>query len=166
MKVSEHQIRGHESDRVTVHDIRNLLWSDQKNYCRCTCGEAVVEILWSIFGQKQPECRPQCLSLMADTESQRGINEYCINYSWVMISVCYGESFSLELKADSGSKFSALLLTESCRLILLTPLVSSVSSRMFGSVIYLSGLGSQRLLRQQAKAYAEALPLQLWFLLR
>lgn len=52
----------------------------------------------------------------------------------------------------------------------LIPFSSFVSSRspcrMFGPLIYLSGLGSQGLLRQQAQSDEEALPRQLRLLLR
>lgn len=40
------------------------------------------------------------------------------------------------------------------------------SSRMFGPLVYLSCLGPERLLRQQAQADAAPLPLQLRLLLR
>lgn len=40
-----------------------------------------------------------------------------------------------------------------------------LSSRVSGPLIYLSVLGSQGLLRQQARPDEEALPLELWFLL-
>lgn len=123
---------------------------------------------WHIFGS-EPKGK-QTTEFVFDADSQRGINAHCIN-SWVIISVYYSDSFLLaQKKNDWGSSFSfCCWLSAACLvLILLNPPsnLPTLSSRMFGSLIYLSFLGSERLLRQQAQAHAEALPFQLWFLLR
>jgi len=160
---------------------QNFMWMTRKAETFCTLILELEELHpdkhvkdWSnntqrhIFGS-EPKGK-QTTEFVFDADSQRGINAHCIN-SWVIISVYYSESFLLAQETDRGSSFSFFAADmENCCLVplLLNPPsnLPALSSRMFGSLIYLSFLGSERLLRQQAQAHAEALPFQLRFLLR
>lgn len=94
-------------------------------------------------------------SVFVMSKSQRGINAYCTKLLMSHHLCVRMSHFHWQLK-QIGDTVSFLLL----------PLNPSLSSRMFGPVFYMSRLGSERLLRQQAQADAEALSLQLRFLLR